>query len=99
MAQPLSATAACLFELASTRFALATKRAILTRFGSASRDYTTNASRHRVNIDFYQRFMQRFSPMWTTLANASEQEVLAMWAGLGYYRRARTAACGPPNKS
>ena len=39
-------------------------------------------------IDYFQRFMQRF-PDVTALADASESEVLAMWAGLGYYRRAR----------
>lgn len=37
---------------------------------------------------FYQRFMARF-PTVRTLARAAEPEVLAAWAGLGYYRRAR----------
>lgn len=39
-------------------------------------------------IAYYHRFMQRF-PDVATLAAASEQEVMSMWAGLGYYRRAR----------
>lgn len=39
-------------------------------------------------IGYYQRFMQRF-PDVQSLATASESEVMAMWAGLGYYRRAR----------
>lgn len=39
-------------------------------------------------IDYFNRFIQRF-PDVQTLARASEQEVLSMWAGLGYYRRAR----------
>jgi A/G-specific adenine glycosylase len=39
-------------------------------------------------IDYYQRFMQRF-PTVEALAQADEQQVMAMWAGLGYYRRAR----------
>ena len=39
-------------------------------------------------IGYYQRFMQRF-PDVQSLAKASEQEVMSMWAGLGYYRRAR----------
>jgi A/G-specific adenine glycosylase len=36
----------------------------------------------------YQAFMARF-PTVTSLALAPEQDVLALWSGLGYYRRAR----------
>jgi A/G-specific adenine glycosylase len=36
----------------------------------------------------YQAFMERF-PTLASLALAPEQEVLALWSGLGYYRRAR----------
>ena len=39
-------------------------------------------------ISYFNRFMQRF-PDVQSLAAASEQEVMSMWAGLGYYRRAR----------
>lgn len=39
-------------------------------------------------IPFFKRFMARF-PTLTTLAQAHEDEVLALWAGLGYYSRAR----------
>jgi A/G-specific adenine glycosylase len=39
-------------------------------------------------IDYYNRFLQRF-PDIRSLADAPEQEVLTLWAGLGYYRRAR----------
>jgi A/G-specific adenine glycosylase len=39
-------------------------------------------------IDHYQRFMERF-PTVMSLALAEEQAVLALWSGLGYYRRAR----------
>ena len=39
-------------------------------------------------IDYYQRFMQRF-PTLSTLAAAPQDDVLAHWAGLGYYSRAR----------
>lgn len=39
-------------------------------------------------IDYYTRFLQRF-PDAATLAEAPEQDVLNLWAGLGYYRRAR----------
>jgi A/G-specific adenine glycosylase len=37
---------------------------------------------------FYARWMERF-PDFTTLAEASETDVLSAWQGLGYYRRAR----------
>jgi len=37
---------------------------------------------------YYARFLERF-PNLETLAKASEQEVLALWSGLGYYTRAR----------
>ena len=39
-------------------------------------------------IPYYQRWMVRF-PTLEVLARAEEQEVLELWAGLGYYRRAR----------
>ncbi|MCX6380933.1 MAG: A/G-specific adenine glycosylase [Armatimonadetes bacterium] len=39
-------------------------------------------------IPFYLRFMERF-PTVTALAEASIEEVLTYWAGLGYYARAR----------
>jgi A/G-specific adenine glycosylase len=39
-------------------------------------------------IDHYRRFLDRF-PTIEKLAAASEASVLAVWGGLGYYRRAR----------
>jgi A/G-specific adenine glycosylase len=39
-------------------------------------------------IPYYARFCARF-PTLTDLAAADEQEVLRVWEGLGYYRRAR----------
>jgi A/G-specific adenine glycosylase len=39
-------------------------------------------------IEYYNRFMEQF-PTIEALAGASEVSVLAMWSGLGYYRRAR----------
>lgn len=39
-------------------------------------------------IPFYERFLARF-PDVAALAAAKEDEVLSMWAGLGYYSRAR----------
>lgn len=39
-------------------------------------------------IDSFERFVARF-PNVQSLAEAAEQDVLALWQGLGYYRRAR----------
>jgi A/G-specific adenine glycosylase len=39
-------------------------------------------------VDHYQRFLKRF-PTIEKLAAAREASVLAVWSGLGYYRRAR----------
>jgi len=39
-------------------------------------------------IDYYNRFMKRF-PTVKKLAAADQSEVLKLWEGLGYYRRAR----------
>ncbi len=39
-------------------------------------------------IPYYQRFLQRF-PNVAALAQAPVEEVMALWAGLGYYTRAR----------
>jgi A/G-specific adenine glycosylase len=45
-------------------------------------------TRVAVVIDHYRNFLQRF-PTLISLALAPEEEVLAEWSGLGYYRRAR----------
>jgi A/G-specific adenine glycosylase len=39
-------------------------------------------------IPYYERFL-RALPTVATLAEAAEDQVLALWSGLGYYRRAR----------
>jgi A/G-specific adenine glycosylase len=39
-------------------------------------------------IGYFNNFVQHF-PTIEALANASEDAVLAQWAGLGYYARAR----------
>lgn len=39
-------------------------------------------------IGYFERFMARF-PDLATLAAATEDEVLALWSGLGYYQRGR----------
>jgi A/G-specific adenine glycosylase len=45
-------------------------------------------TRAQAVIPYYQRFLDRF-PTLESLAAAAEQDVLALWAGLGYYSRAR----------
>ena len=45
-------------------------------------------TRVAVVIERYTAFLQRF-PTIQSLAQADEQDVLALWSGLGYYRRAR----------
>ena len=39
-------------------------------------------------ISFYLRFTETF-PTLNALANATEDQILELWSGLGYYRRAR----------
>ena len=39
-------------------------------------------------VPYYRRFVERF-PSLIALAAASEEEVLALWSGLGYYARGR----------
>jgi A/G-specific adenine glycosylase len=45
-------------------------------------------TRVAVVVERYQAFLKRF-PSLISLALAREDEVLALWSGLGYYRRAR----------
>ncbi|MCL2364867.1 MAG: A/G-specific adenine glycosylase [Defluviitaleaceae bacterium] len=53
-------------------------------------------------LPFYERFMVRF-PTIVALADAPLDDVLAIWAGMGYYARARNLhrtaqiICNPPN--
>ena len=46
-------------------------------------------------VDYYERWMNAF-PCWEVLANSSQDDVLKLWQGLGYYSRARNlhAAAG-----
>lgn len=44
-------------------------------------------------VPYYERFLARF-PDARALADASEDEVLGLWSGLGYYRRARMLHAG-----
>jgi A/G-specific adenine glycosylase len=45
-------------------------------------------TRAQAVVPYYHRFLERY-PTVETLAAASEEEVLAIWSGLGYYSRAR----------
>ena len=44
-------------------------------------------------IPYFERFLERL-PTVEDLAAASEEEVLTLWSGLGYYRRARSLLKG-----
>src|SRR5215469_18230959 len=50
-------------------------------------------TRAQAVIPYYERFLARF-PTVETLAAATEDEVLALWSGLGYYSRARNLRRG-----
>src|ERR1700741_1232624 len=52
-------------------------------------------TRVAVVVERYQAFLARF-PSLIALALAPEQDVLALWSGLGYYRRGGTALKGAP---
>src|ERR1051325_715373 len=45
-------------------------------------------TRAQAVIPYYERFLARF-PTVDALAAAAENDVLALWSGLGYYSRAR----------
>src|ERR1035437_6399919 len=45
-------------------------------------------TRAQAVIPYYRRFLERF-PNVSALAAAAENDVLALWSGLGYYSRAR----------
>lgn len=80
------------------------RRALLTWFARHQRDLPWRRTRDSyriwvsevmlqqtriaVVVPAYERFVQRF-PTIATLAQASEDEVLSSWSGLGYYSRAR----------
>ncbi|HEY5610103.1 MAG TPA: A/G-specific adenine glycosylase, partial [Thermoanaerobaculia bacterium] len=50
-------------------------------------------TRMDVVLGYYKRFVKRF-PTIGALARASDEEVLALWSGLGYYRRAKMLRAG-----
>lgn len=50
-------------------------------------------TRLEVALPYFERFVARF-PTLPDLARATEDEVLALWSGLGYYRRAKMLRAG-----
>ena len=60
--------------------------AIPTQSGSSR--IMLQQTRVAVVIERYRAFLKRF-PTVTALARAREDDVLTLWSGLGYYRRAR----------
>jgi len=51
-------------------------------------EFLLQQTRIETGLPYYERFVQRF-PTIGALAAAPESDVLALWSGLGYYRRAR----------
>ena len=90
-------------DLVSSRSAL--RRRLLAWYGCRARDLPWRREPHNVYaqwlaemmlqqtrvetvLPYYRRFRRRF-PTVGSLARARLQEVLKLWAGMGYYRRAR----------
>src|SRR5262249_14217609 len=51
-------------------------------------------TRAQTVIPYYEKFLQRF-PTAQSLARAGDAELLRLWSGLGYYRRARNLRDAP----
>ena len=51
-------------------------------------EFMLHQTRVRTVLPYYQDFVERF-PDWASLAEASLNEILKAWEGLGYYARAR----------
>ena len=51
-------------------------------------------TRVQQGMDYWWRFVERF-PQVEDLANATEDEVMLLWQGLGYYSRARNLHKAP----
>ena len=91
-------------EIPDSRWRQSLRRRLLTWFQAHGRDLPWRRTRDLYHvwvseimlqqtqvatvIPFFQRFITRF-PNITSLASADADEVLRLWEGLGYYRRAR----------
>jgi A/G-specific adenine glycosylase len=63
-------------------------RGIRNPYGTWLSEIMLQQTRVATVVDRYVEFLQRF-PTLKALAEAPEEAVLALWSGLGYYRRAR----------
>ena len=91
-------------EIPDSRWRQSLRRRLLTWFGVHGRDLPWRRTRILYHVwvseimlqqtqvatvvPYFQRFISRF-PDISSLAAAKEDEVLRLWEGLGYYRRAR----------
>ena len=91
-------------EMPDSRWKRSLRRRLLTWFQDHARDLPWRRTRDLYHIwvsetmlqqtqvatvvPYFQRFVERF-PNITSLAAADEEDVLRLWEGLGYYRRAR----------
>ena len=57
-------------------------------YGTVVSEFMLQQTRVAAVVPYFKRFVRRF-PSFKALSRASEEEVLAAWSGLGYYRRAR----------
>lgn len=57
-------------------------------YGTVVSEFMLQQTRTAAVAPRYESFLRRF-PDFASLAGATEEEVLAEWSGLGYYRRAR----------
>ncbi|HEV2577970.1 MAG TPA: A/G-specific adenine glycosylase [Acidobacteriaceae bacterium] len=62
-------------------------RGIRNPYGTWLSEIMLQQTRVATVVERYNEFMRRF-PTLEALAEASEEDVLALWSGLGYYRRA-----------
>ena len=65
----------------------------MTPYGTWVSEIMLQQTRVEAVVDYWTRWMAKF-PTVASLAAASEDEVVASWAGLGFYRRARNLLRG-----
>lgn len=59
-----------------------------SEYGTVISEFMLQQTQVATVLPYYEAFLKRF-PSWKKLAEASEEDVLHAWSGLGYYRRAR----------
>jgi A/G-specific adenine glycosylase len=68
-------------------------RTIVSAYGTWVSEIMLQQTRVETVIPYYTRWMERW-PTVEDLARASDDDVAAMWAGLGFYRRCRNLHAG-----